>query len=277
MIGAIIGDIIGSRFEPRNWRGDQFKSTEFELFTEESRFTDDTVCSCAIAELLLENEVPLENDFANKLHSFCRGYLDRGFGGRFTEWLKEEEVTPAFHSWGNGSAMRVSPLAWANDSFMDLMQESHDSAIVTHNHCQGVRGAATIAGCVWLARKGKARAEIEHFVSSYCYPLGRTIHEIRPDYTFDTSCKGSVPVAIQAFLESENFEDCVRLAVSVGGDSDTIASMAGALAHAYYGTRGTGVPKDIYERAMEYLTPELKEIVETFCATYDIPLFYDAP
>jgi ADP-ribosylglycohydrolase len=250
MYGAIAGDIIGSLYE-----GFNIKTTEFELFKNKSRFTDDTVLTVAIADALLSNK-----DYTSKLQEYGRKYPNAGYGGTFYKWIFSDNPQP-YNSWGNGSAMRVSPVAYAFDNLERVLNEAEKSAAVTHNHPEGVKGAQAIATAIFLARKGKSKSEIKSYIqNTFSYDLERTIDNIRPQYTFDVSCQGSVPEAIIAFLESNSFEDAVRLAVSIGGDSDTIAAMAGSISEAFYGE----VPGHILEEVKNRLPGEFIKVIETF-------------
>ncbi|MCG8332034.1 MAG: ADP-ribosylglycohydrolase family protein [Chitinophagales bacterium] len=250
MKGAIIGDIIGSRFEWAN-----VKSKEFELFTKDSRFTDDSVLTLAIANAILE-----KSSYESNVKAFARNYPFAGYGGNFRKWMVDLIKGP-YNSWGNGSAMRVSPIAYAFDSEEEVLAEAEKSASITHNHPEGIKGAQAIALATYLARNGETKESIKKAVSArFSYDLDRTIAAIRPDYKFDVSCQGSVPEAIIAFLESTNFEDAIRTAISIGGDSDTIACMTGAIAEAYYG----GVPEEIEKEAIKRLSDELKNVYTAF-------------
>lgn len=250
MKGAIIGDIIGSKFEKNN-----IKTKDFELFTKSSRFTDDTVLTIAVADCILH-----EKEFATTIKEYGINYPNAGYGAKFKIWLLGL-INGGYNSWGNGSAMRVSPIGFAFDDEKIVLQKAKESAIITHNHEEGIKGAQAIAMCVFLARKGQSKSEIKRYVAAkFGYNLNRTINEIRPNYKFDVSCQGSVPESIIAFLESENFEDAIRLAISIGGDSDTIACMAGAISEAFY----QGVPKEIMEVANDYLPEEFKNVIDKF-------------
>jgi ADP-ribosyl-[dinitrogen reductase] hydrolase len=259
MLGAIVGDVIGSPFEFNN-----IKSTDFMLFTAGAQCTDDSVLTVATADAILSGQ-----PYGRAYQDYYHRYPNAGYGGQFMAWAKARQAEP-YNSWGNGSAMRVSPVGWAFDSLDEVVAEAERSAVVTHNHPDGIAGARAAAGCVFLARTEKNRDRIREFVSDQCgYPLDRTLDEIRPTNTFRVSCKGSVPVAVQAFLESTDFESAIRLAISVGGDSDTIAAIAGAIAHAYYGA----IPKRLLEPVLEiYMSPDLVETALKFCARYRVPV-----
>lgn len=242
MLGAIAGDIIGSRFE----RG-KFKSKEFDLFTDESKFTDDTVLTVAVADCILH-----ELDYSKTVRRYGRSYPLAGYGGTFKKWMYGF-ISGPYNSWGNGSAMRASPIGWAFDKEEDVLEQAKRSAEITHNHPEGIKGAQAMAWAVWQAKNGAGKTAIKAGIEQrFGYDLGQTIDEIRPAYQFDVSCQGSVPQAITAFLESKDFEDAIRLAISIGGDCDTIASMAGAIAEAHY----DGVPAGILHEVKARL-PEL--------------------
>src|SRR5690606_15228954 len=250
MIGAIAGDVIGSVFEHRN-----NKSIEFELFRSGSCFTDDTVLTVATAEALLT-----DGDFAAAYRRWFRRYPSAGYGGMFRVWARSSSAGP-YHSFGNGSAMRVSPMAWAFDHLDAVCEASRASAAVTHDHPDGIAGAQALASAVYLARMGHDKDQIRSAVSrAYRYDLDRTLDSIRPNYAFDVTCAGSVPEAIIAFLESEDFEGAIRKAISLGGDSDTIACMAGAVAEAYYG----GVPQSIEREVLSRLPDDMLAVIDAF-------------
>ncbi len=252
MLGAIAGDIIGSRFEFR-----PIKRKEFDLFAPDSVFTDDTVHTVALADSLLSGR-----PYAELLKEYFRRYPDAGYGGRFREWAAGKGLEP-YHSFGNGSAMRVSPAAWFFDDLPAVQAAARRSAEATHNHPEGVRGAEAVAAAVFLARSGKSREEIRHFVAeAFGYDLSSTMEAIRPGYSFDVTCQGTVPAALIAFLDSTGFEDAVRNAVSLGGDSDTLACITGSIAEAFYG----GVPEEIASEVFARLDPHLTRVVRTFLA-----------
>jgi ADP-ribosylglycohydrolase len=256
MLGAIVGDIVGSVFE---WR--PVRSTDFPLFAPESRFTDDTVLTVATAYAIL-NDVPYDTVYRD----FGRRYPDAGYGGAFFDWLFEADPRP-YNSWGNGSAMRVSPVGLAFDTAEDVLREAQRSAAVTHNHPEGVKGAQATALAVFLARTGTSREEIRaEIMLRFGYDLRRSLADIRPHYSFDVSCQGSVPEAIVAFLDSEDFEGAIRGAVSLGGDSDTQAAIAGAIAHAFDGH----VPEQLASAARQRLPSDLLEVVDAFERAYPV-------
>ena len=254
MLGAIAGDIIGSVFE-----ASPIKTTDFELFCEWSRFTDDTVLTVATAHALLTGV-----DYAGAYRTFGRRYPRAGYGGAFLKWLMADDATP-YNSWGNGSAMRVSPVGFAGQTMDAVLHEASKSAAVTHNHPEGIRGAQAVAAAVFMGHRGKSKEEIRRFITHrFAYDLQRTIARIRPGYYFDVSCRGSVPQAIIAFLESVDVEDAIRLAVSLGGDSDTQGCIAGAIAHAYY----RKIPAEMEREVRKRLPREFNLILDNFMDLY---------
>lgn len=254
MIGAIAGDIIGSVFEFNN-----VKSTDFALFSPGSTFTDDTVLTVAVADCILHGR-----DYAATFKEYCRRYPAAGYGRGFMRWLQSEGDLP-YYSYGNGSAMRVSPVGWVYNTLEEVLAEAERSAAVTHNHPEGIKGAQAVAAAIFMARQGSGKDEIKDYVvAKFAYNLEQTLDQIRPHYRFDETCQGSVPQTIVAFLESEDYEDAVRRAVSIGGDSDTIACITGGIAQAYYG----GIPPFIDKKVRQVLTPDLFEVVEAFEQAY---------
>lgn len=254
MIGAIAGDIIGSVYE-----ANPIKTTYFPLFNRYSRFTDDTVLTIATAYALMKNL-----DYATAYRQFGRAYPKAGYGGTFIHWLLADDAPP-YNSWGNGSAMRVSPVGFAGDAMDAVLREAERSAAVTHNHPEGIKGAQASALAVFMGRKGKAKEEIRRVISEkFGYNLNRTIEEIRPGYYFDVSCQGSVPEAIIAFLQSDDVESAIRLAVSLGGDSDTLACIAGAIAHAYY----KKIPLEVEKEVKSRLPRQLLNVLDEFSKKY---------
>ena len=252
MLGAIAGDIIGSAHE---WKS--VKYVDFPLFHPDARFTDDTVLTVATAHAILRGAPP---DYASSYLEFGRRYPHAGYGDSFRKWLNASDPQP-YGSWGNGSAMRVSPVGWAFDTVEDVLREAERSASVTHDHVEGVKGAQSVALAVFRARTGASKEAIrDELTRRFDYDLRRTVYEIRPEYAFDVSSQGSVPEAIVAFLDSSDLESAIRLAVSLGGDSDTQACIAGAIAHAFYGE----MPKAIAAGVRERLPEELLEIVDAF-------------
>lgn len=256
MIGAIAGDIIGSRFEWKN-----FKSKKFDLFTDMCRFTDDSVMSLAICDALLHadsNFSNLDRQAILSMQNIGRHYANCGFGGNFIHWIFSENPTP-YHSYGNGSAMRVSGCGYVGSSIEEVVRLSTLVTEVTHNHPEGLKGAEATAVAVYLARKGNHIAEIREYIISHYYDIAFTLDAIRDTYVADVSCQGSVPQALQAFFESTDFEDAIRNAISLGGDSDTIAAITGSIAEAYY-----GVPNYIRQKAMTYLDHRLRNLLTAF-------------
>ena len=254
MIGAIAGDIIGSVFERY-----PIKSTAFPLFSRHSTFTDDTVLTLAIASSILR-----KIDYATSLKTFGRKYPYAGYGAAFFMWMQSPESKP-YNSWGNGSAMRVSPVGFAFDTVDEVLQEAQKCAEVTHNHPEGIKGAQATALAIFLARTGSSKANIKQEIADrFAYDLNRTIADIRPNYSFDISCQGTVPEAILAFLESKNFEDAVRIGISLGGDSDTIGCITGGIAQAYY----TEIPPTIISYVRKVLPDEFLSIIDEFSDKY---------
>lgn len=257
MLGAIIGDIVGSKYEFNN-----IKTEDFPFFSEGCRFTDDTVMTAAVCMGVLNglNEARKTAKTVESYMALYGGYYpEAGYGKRFDEWLKDRFRKP-YGSFGNGSAMRVSSVAWIFESLEAVEKFAEVTAAVTHDHPEGIKGAKAVAGATFLARKGRSKEDIKLYLTrKYGYDLDKTIEDIRPYYTYDVSCQGSVPVALIAALESTGFEDAVRKAVSVGGDSDTIAAMAGAVAEGFY-----GIPEDIRNEALTYLDERLKEVLAKF-------------
>lgn len=263
MLGAIIGDIVGSRFEFNNHR-----SKVFELFTPDCFATDDSIMTLAVAKALLETDqafaprLPgwrLEADYLqllgkNTVH-FMRDigqkYPHCGYGGRFARWMFSENPTP-YNSFGNGSAMRISPVGVFAETEAEVIALSKAVTAVTHNHSEGIKGAEATALAIFLARQGLAIGEIRQRITRDYYPIDLTIDEIRPTYQFNETCQETVPQALACFFESASFEDAIRLAISLGGDSDTVAAITGSIAEAYY-----GVPDEIAAQALTYLDEEL--------------------
>jgi len=265
ILGAIVGDTVGSIYEFNN-----VKREDFTFLTPESTFTDDSVMTLAVANALMEafeGRRPISDALVDSMRDLGNGYPGRGYGGNFAAWLYSRSERPGpYNSWGNGSAMRVSPAGWACGSIEAAEIVAAETAKVTHNHVEGIRGAQAVAACILLARKGATNDEIRETVQTrYGYALDFTLDEIRPGYVFDVSCQGSVPQAIEAFLESDGFEDAVRKAVSIGGDSDTIGAITASIAQGRY-----GVPGHIEDDVRNRLASELLEINDRFCACYDV-------
>lgn len=250
MLGAIAGDVIGSVHE-----GARTKTKAFPLITPESRFTDDTVLTVAVAECLLHGR-----DYVDAFHDYFETYPTAGYGGAFFWWACSKRREP-YNSWGNGSAMRVSPVAYVAQTLEGVLEQAKRCAEVTHNHEQGIRGAQATAAAVFLARAGNSKEQIRRYTEEqFGYFLDESLDQIRPTYEFDASCQWSVPQSILAFLESCGFEDAIRNAISLGGDADTMACIAGAIAEAYYG----GVPDEIAAPVLTRLDDRLKSVVREF-------------
>jgi ADP-ribosylglycohydrolase len=259
MLGAIAGDIIGSIYEARN-----IKTTDFPLLNPLCTYTDDTVLTLAVAEVILEGETGNPAAYVDRFHDWYDAYPDAGFGDTFQRWARQRLTSP-YNSWGNGSAMRVSPIAYAFDTLAEVLAEAKVSAAVTHSHPEGIRGAQAVAAAIFLARNGSSKEEIRTWLDRHIqYDLTSTVEQIRPYYSFDVSCQGSVPQAIIAFMDSEDFEDAVRKAISLGGDSDTIACITGSIAEPFYG----GVPERIAEFALANLDDRMCRVVEEFQSTF---------
>lgn len=256
MIGALVGDIIGSVYEFI-----AMKETEFPLFSNKSRFTDDSVLSIAVADCILSG-----SSYVDKFHEYTKTYHDRCYGAGFMQWVESGSREP-YNSWGNGSAMRVSPVGFAFDTVESVLHEAKRSSEVTHNHPEGIKGAQATALCIFMARTGSSKDDIrEHITSQFGYNLNRTIEGIRPNYEFNESCQGTVPEAIIAFLDSKDYESAIRLAISLGGDADTLACITGGIADAFYG----GVPANIAAPAMEKFDDRLRGVVDRFCKQYKV-------
>lgn len=250
MLGAIAGDIIGSVYEMNN-----VKTKDFELFSSGSRPTDDSVLTVATMDSILSGK-----PFAESYKFWFRRYPDAGYGGNFRRWAMSEDMSP-YSSFGNGSAMRVSPVGFYYASLEEVLEKAGESAAVTHNHPEGIKGAKATAAAIYLAKTGSSKKEIKEYIeAAFGYDLNASLDSIRPWYAFDVSCQGSVPQAIISFLESESYEDAVRNAISIGGDSDTIACIAGGIAEAYY----KEIPEYITKRVRDLLPGDMKEILEKF-------------
>ena len=263
MLGAIIGDIVGSRFEFNN-----HKSKDFDLFTEDCFFTDDTVMTLAVARAILdyqqgdyntiESAFVDENKFKESvikwMQKLGRHYPCCGYGGKFIEWMYEDNPQP-YNSFGNGSAMRVGSVGFYASSLPETIRLSRLVTEVSHNHYEGIKGAEATSVCVFLANNGNKKDEIKRIVEKYYYKLNFTLDDIRDTYQFNETCQNTVPQAIEAFLESTDFEDAIRNAISIGGDSDTIAAITGSIAEAYY-----GVPNRLQKKAESYLDERLLNV-----------------
>lgn len=248
MIGAIIGDIVGSRFEFHNHR-----STAFDLFHRDCTYTDDTVMTVAVADAIMSGRT-----FGTVVHEYARNYPGRGYGGRFNKWIHSDHPVP-YDSFGNGSAMRVSPCAYlARGNREQALTWATASAVCTHNHPEGVKGAMAITDCILMAARHQSKEAIKRVAEElYGYDMDFSIEQLRPHFAFNETCQGTVPQAIECFLESHDFESAIRIAISLGGDSDTIACIAGGMAEAYY-----GVPEGLRETAMSMLPEEMQHIID---------------
>ena len=263
MIGAITGDIVGSIYE-----FDNIKTKDFELFDKNCMFTDDTVMTVAIAKALMDFEkIDEENieDFKEHLittmHEIGRKYPDCGYGGHFYSWIMKGK-REAYNSFGNGSAMRVSAVGWYAETLEEAEMIAKATAEVSHNHPEGIKGAVATAGAVFLARTGVSMEEIKAYILQY-YIIDFTLDEIRPGYEFNETCQDTVPQAMQCFFESDGFEDTIRNAISIGGDSDTLAAITGAVAEAFY-----GIDEEIKETALSYLDERLLDVTIEFAGKY---------
>lgn len=258
ILGAVAGDIIGSRFEWIN-----YKAKDFDLVTDDCTFTDDSVMTIAVAKALLEcngNYENLSDKAISSMQQIGKLYPSAGYGGSFHVWLLSLTPKP-YNSWGNGSAMRVSGCAYFARSLDEAMELSHKVTCITHNHPEGLKGAEAIAVATYMALHGSTKEEIRQHILDNYYNIDFTLDSIRDSYHFDVSCQGSVPQALQAFFESIDYEDAIRNAISIGGDSDTIGAITGAVACAYYGMSDALKNKIYY-----YLTPQLQSIVDIFDA-----------
>lgn len=254
MLGAIAGDIIGSVYE---W--DNIKTKEFPLFGPKSFFTDDSILTIALADAILHAK-----DYGEVMRQYYHRYPEVSYGGMFQQWAENHDsgyYNSPYNSWGNGSAMRTSPVGYAFHDLDEVLFRAEYYAAVTHNHPEGIKGAQATAATIFLARTGASKSEIASFVvQRFGYELSKSLDEIRPHYHFDESCQGTVPQAITAFLESTGYEDAIRNAISLGGDSDTLACITGGIAEAFY----SGVPEEIGERAMGILDEGLRGVVDAF-------------
>lgn len=256
VFGAICGDMIGSLYEIN-----PVKTKDFEWLNPYSRFTDDTVLTVAVASALLANR-----EYGKALKTFARRYPFAGYGDRFDHWAQDDSYAP-YNSCGNGSAMRVSGVGYAFDSLEDVVSEARETARVTHNHPEGIKGAQAVAACIFLARTGVEKSAIKQVIATcFQYDLDQKLDDIRPAYFFDVTCQGSVPQSIVAFLESDNFESAIRNAISLGGDSDTMACIAGSIAQAYY----RHIPPEIIEFVRRKLPADLLEVVDAFNERFEV-------
>lgn len=285
MLGAIIGDIVGSRFEFNN-----IKTKTFEFFSQDCEFTDDSIMSLAIAKAIMLTWQELENQqdgndetsphpldqpgfFLTLSKNTIKTMQDLGrrfessYGNHFSIWIQKSDPQP-YNSYGNGSAMRISPVAYIARNEHELLQLAETVTAITHNHPEGIKGAQATALAIYLALQGRGKTIIRERITAEYYPLNFTIDEIRPTYQFNESCQETVPQAIQAFLESESFEDAIRIAVSVGGDTDTLAAITGSIAGAYY-----TISETLENQALAYLKPELNSLYhqwQAFLSTHNL-------
>jgi len=254
MLGAIVGDIIGSTYEfhPVN-------NFDFSLFNSKSTFTDDTVLTIAVAKCILE-----KCEYISTFKDFTRRYPNRGYGGYYHRWAFSDETSP-YYSFGNGSAMRVSPVGFAFKYRKDVLLHAKNSAMVTHNHPEGIKGAQAAALAIFLARTGNTKDQIKSEIeNSFGYNLDRPYEEVRSNYRFNETCQGSVPESIIAFLSSSNHEEAIRKAIFLGGDADTMACITGGIAEAYY----KEIPDELVRRARQYLPDKFLEIIDRFNRKY---------
>ena len=256
MLGAIVGDVIGSVYE-----GTATKTKDFPLFVPRSTFTDDSVLTVAVADWILSGR-----DLVDLLHDYALTYPGRGYGGMFQEWAGQRLREP-YNSFGNGAAMRVSPIGFAFDNLNDVLTWAERSAAVTHNHPEGIRGAQASAAAVFLARQGQTKDAIRDTLHSlFGYDLDLRLDEIRPRYQFDVTCQGTVPQALAAFFEPTDFEDAIRNAISLGGDADTLACITGGISEAFYG----GIPQNLEARTRAMLDERLVAVVDRFRQKFGI-------
>ena len=264
MLGAIIGDLVGSRFEFEN-----IHTKDFEFFHPKCSITDDTILTVAIAQALLSCQgdyTQLEKMTITYMREIRGTYPLAFYGRMFRDWLTTDTPQP-YNSFGNGAAMRVSPCGFAADSLEQAIELSRAVTRVTHNHPEGIKGAEATAVAIYLAKNGISMDKIRHCIHTLYYDLDFKLDDIRDSYSFDESCQGTVPQAIVAFLESTNFEDAIRNAISIGGDSDTIAAITGSIAEAYY-----GVPEDMKALALTFLPDPLQEILDEFRTTFPLQI-----
>jgi ADP-ribosylglycohydrolase len=258
LIGALAGDIIGSVYEY-----DSIKSKIFPLFSSKNYFTDDSVLTIALADSILNNE-----DFGKLMKKYYFRYPDAGYGGYFHSWANNQNSRP-YNSWGNGAAMRISPVGFAFDDLDEVLCRAKQYTEITHNHPEGIKGAQATVAAIFLGRTGKSKDEIKEYIQhTFDYKLSKKLDEIRPTYEFNESCQETVPQAITAFLESVDFEDAIRNAISLGGDSDTLACITGGIAQAFYGK----VPEFIVQNVMAILDEELRNVTRDFTDKYVTPI-----
>lgn len=255
--GAIIGDTIGSIYE-----FDPTKDYNFILIDDRMEYTDDSIMTIAVADWILQDNTLSHSNLEKKMRYWGNKYRFPmgGYGGIFTAWLYREEMG-AYNSWGNGSAMRVSPVGFAFDTLKETLRVAKISAEITHNHPEGIKGAQAVAAAIFMARKGKNKQEIREYITNHFgYELNKNCNDIRPTYRFEPSCQETVPQSLIAFFDSNDFEDAIRLTISLGGDADTMGAITGAIAAAYY----KEVPDNLYEFTNNKLPDDLREVVEEF-------------
>lgn len=254
ILGAIIGDIIGSIYEWNN-----VKTKDFAMFGAGTDYTDDSVLTFATMDSILNGI-----DYTTAYQKYGRNFPDRGYGGYFSSWIHAENPKP-YNSYGNGSAMRVSPVGWAFDTIEEVLLQAGRSAEATHNHPEGIKGAQATTVAVFMARNGSGKADIRQYIQkTFRYDLERHLDDIRPVYTFNETCQRTVPEAIIAFLESDDYESAIRLAISIGGDSDTVACITGGIAEAYY----KEIPDWIIDNALRVLPTDVIKVIEEFSLKY---------
>jgi ADP-ribosylglycohydrolase len=255
VIGAIAGDVIGSVYEWNN-----IKTKDFPLFADRCTFTDDSVLTIALADSILSGR-----PYRDNLKRFFRLYPDRGYGGSFNAWARSSSQKP-YNSWGNGAAMRISPAGYAYDDLGIVLQRAKEFTEITHDHPEGIKGAQATAAAIFLSRAGKSKAEIrESIETEFQYDLSRHVDEIRPAYRFDVSSQGTVPQAIRAFIDSTDFEDAIRTAVSLGGDTDTLACITGGIAQAFYGSIPETIQREVYSILDDFLGGITAKFMERYC------------
>jgi len=253
MLGTIIGDIVGSRFEYNNT-----DRTDFDLFTPECSYTDDTICTVAVADAILNG-----NSYKESLLKWCRKYPDPkgAYGRSFESWIHQKDPKP-YNSYGNGSAMRVGPVGWAFDSEKEVLEQAKLTAIISHNHPEGVRGAQCVAALIYSLRKRNIRKRVSDITLFVRSKFGYTIpslKSLKSANTFDCTCQGTVPQAIRCFMQSKYFEDTIRITMSIGGDSDTLGAIAGSIAETWF-----DIPEQIKSKALEYLPDDMIEVIDRF-------------
>jgi ADP-ribosyl-[dinitrogen reductase] hydrolase len=250
ILGAIIGDIIGSVYEWHN-----VKTTDFKMFGAGTDFTDDSVLTFASMDSIL-NDI----DYGTSYQKYGRNFPHRGYGGFFCSWIHADDPEP-YNSYGNGSAMRVSPVGWAYDTLEEVLNQAKRSAEVTHNHPEGIKGAQATAAAIFLARNSSSKTDIKQYIQdTFGYDLARHINDIRPLYKFNETCQETVPEAIISFLESDDYESAIRLAISIGGDSDTVACITGGIAEAFY----RDIPDWIIDSALRVLPTDIIKLIKEF-------------